>query len=92
MSAGCSAIRAQGVHSHFFNITRLVAVRYVFWAGAAFVVPPGVSIVITALDQTVARGFWAILIRRPGVTVTAVFRTTTAVFIWGICFPRAALY
>lgn len=77
MSGGYGAQRAQGVFSHLFNLTSLVAVRYVWWAVAAFVVSPGVSPVRTALDQTVAR-VDAIFVRFPGVMVTAVYRSVTA--------------
>ena len=77
MSGGYDALRAQGVLSHLFNLTRLVAVRYVWWAVAAFVVPPGISPMRTALGQTVAR-VDAIFVRFPGVMVTAVYSSVTA--------------
>jgi len=77
MSGGYDAFRAQGVLSHLFNLTSLVAVRYVWWAVAAFVVFPGVSPMRTALSQTVAR-VDAIFVRFPGVMVAAVYSSVTA--------------
>ena len=77
VSGRYDALRAQGVLGHLFNLAGLVAVRYVCWAVAAFVVPPGVSSVRTALDQTVAR-INAIFVRFPGVLVAAVFSSVTA--------------